>query len=50
MNPSFRKALLRLCVFHAAMVFCTGAALFVTKWFPYGSVTRMFREWLYRFF
>jgi hypothetical protein len=50
MNQATRKVLMCVCVFHAALVFCTGALLFAVKWFPYGSVTRMVREWLYRFF
>jgi hypothetical protein len=45
-----RKFPLYLCVSHAVLVFCIGIALFFAKWFPYGSATRMLREWLYRFF
>jgi hypothetical protein len=50
MNHGNRTVWLYLCVFHAALVFCTGALLFVCKWFPYGPATRVLREWLYRFF
>ena len=50
MNLVTRKVLLYLCVSHAMLVFCVGVLLFVAKWFPYGDVTRMLREWLFRFF
>jgi hypothetical protein len=50
MNFGKSKFPLYLCVSHAVLVFCIGVMLFVFKWFPYGSVTRTLREWLYRFF
>ncbi len=44
------KALLPIIVIHSCMVFIISVALFITKWFPYGSYTVRLREWLYRFF
>jgi hypothetical protein len=50
MNSGKCKFPLYALVSHSVLVFLIGGLLFVSKWFPYGHVTRMLREWLYRFF
>jgi hypothetical protein len=35
---------------NAALCYCIGLLLFISKWFPYGRTMMRIREWLYAFF